>query len=930
MMRSFIASLILFFSLIGIFAPVSISVTSNISPQNKSNSQTTNAISKISIGVSSVFAQAEEEEKSYTGTAGVCGWKDFACAITNVIVDILLFIPNMIAMVTGVLTDFLLSISINPGTYGVPGSTLETNIQSLWQITRDLANIGFIFALFVAAFGLIVGRDIESFSPKKTVIRVIIMALLVNFSMFFCRIIIQTADIFSHVIANQISAGTLKSEDKFAAGALTLETNGVIVSALIKQGIKPISLKILQTVQPQQLFSKASGKIGTGNNAAKLATAGVIFFVLIALISIFVHMGFIFLGRIVGLWLGIIMSPLAFVSFAIPFLEKNQYIGFENWLKSFAKLAFLTPLYLFFVYIAVSLLDTNFTGIFSSSLEGSNWVVSLLATVISVLLPLAIALFVIFQGKKYATEMAGVIGEMVGKVSGVVSSFAMGAATGGTGMLARQTLGRAGAAIGNSRGLTDAASKGGFSGMLARNAMKMGDKTSAMSFDVRNSKKAMDLFGRGTAAMGEKIDMGTKFKNEGGYETEGGIEKMPGKYMDGVAKKAEEREKANNEYVQGKLKKQQEEDQRATRENLAISQADVERETNKIKTGAENSIVGADAEQAQLNLTGNNQAIAGIDDKLKENKDNTAIADAEIVGKDTDIADIDAKIKEKEELMKGANGNAPARAKAAQAAQEKAQLEQQKQQLTQQKALVLQKKQDLQTESADLETQKADIEKESEELLKEVELIALGAAGKTAKEVQVLADKLKLDAADSDSKKDLDKFDVDLSTERAESARLNKLMKVAIDSKNGQEQTRLAGLISTQTNKLNQVAAQQKAAKDNYDREFGKNIKILEDSAKNTMKKFTDSNRTELDRLKKVSTGFQKDLMDIELAGEMRMQASMESLAQSHEGKADRGGITKFVSTATGIVTGGAVGGTNIKNNKAARGSADDARGRSK
>jgi hypothetical protein len=834
----------------------------------------------------------------------------------------------MIALVAGILSDFLLSISINPGTYGVPGSTIETNIQSLWQITRDLANIGFIFALFVAAFGLIVGRDIESFSPKKTVIRVIIMALLVNFSMFFCRIIIQTADILSHVLVNQISVGNLDKtgEDQ------DYQSNGVVVDAMIKQGIKPVSLKILQQVQPQKLFSKVDVvTLGSGRNAAMLATASVILFVLIALIAIFVHMGFLFLGRIVGLWLGIIMSPLAFVSFAIPFLEKNQYIGFENWLKSFAKLAFLTPLYLFFVYIAISLLDTNFVGTFAENLSEANWVIRLLGLVIGTMLPLSIALFVIFQGKKYATEMAGVIGEMVGKVSGVVSSFAMGAATGGMGFVARQTLGAAGSAIGNSRGLTDAASKGGFSGMLARNAMKMGDKTSAMSFDVRNSKKAMDLFGKATERLGGpkgKIDMGTKFKNEGGFETEGSIGKMPGKYMDGVAKKAEEREKANNEYVQGKLKKQQEEDQRATRENLAISQADVERETNKIKTGAENAIVGADAEQAQLNLAGNNQAIAD----LKNNPQLKAIneklkADDDRQLNEGRLKEVDAELY----ALLGKTDNTSMQ-KRSELIKEGQDLKDKIKQAPQ--ALNTNHKQKLENDKirieGEVQTQIDTLEMENRELLKEVELIALGAAGKTAKEVQVLADKLKLDAADSDSKKDLDKFDVDLSTERAESARLNKLMKVAIDSKNGQEQTRLAGLISTQTNKLNQVAAQQKAAKDNYDREFGKNIKILEDSAKNTMKKFTDSNRTELDRLKKVSTGFQKDLMDIELAGEMRMQASMESLAQSHEGKADRGGITKFVSTATGIVTGGAVGGTNIKNNKAARGSADDARGRSK
>lgn len=919
MMRSFIASIILFFSLIGVFAPVGISVTSEMIFQSQSSLNThTGSITvpKITLELNQINAQVPDDNSSYAGT---CGWKDFACAITNVIVNILLFVPNMIAMVAGVLADFLLSISINPGTYGVPGDAIETNIQALWKITRDLANIGFIFALFVSAFALITGSDFKmggDFSPKKTILRVVIMALLVNFSMFFCRVIIQTADVFSHVIANQIAVGNMGN---LQTGEGTENDDGVIVGALKKNGINPVSLKILEQVQPQKLFSGVSGEVGNGANAAKLATAGVIFFVLLALISVFVHMAFIFLGRIVGLWLGIILSPIAFVSFAIPFLEKNPYIGFENWLKGFTKLAFLTPLYLFFVYIAISLLDANFVGTFADSLKDGNWAVKFLGLVIGTMLPLSIALFVIFQGKKYATEMAGVIGELVGKVTGVVSAVAVGAATGGTGLLARQTLGRAGAAIGNSESLTNAAAAGGAKGWAARNLMKAGDKTSAMSFDVRNSPRAMDLFGRATGALGGgKIDMGKNFQNKGGFETEGGIEKMPGKYANFVATNAEAREKANTDYVQGKLKKQEEERQKKVRGKLADNQADIEAEKKKLEIGAENATVGggltaADAQQAQLTMAGNNQVIADIDSKLKGKKNDTDSVD-------TEISNIDAEIQKQDDIIKNSQNDPMGAFKRDQANQEK-------QKLMGQKTLALQKKQQIESESADLEKEKADLEKENQELLKDVKLLQLGIAGKSVAEVRNDLAILQMEANTSNEKEGLDKLKTEMSEEQKKLKEFTDQLNVAKKSNNAVEEARLNGLITKQKDKFNQVTAKHKSAKDAYDQAFGKSIKALEDAIKDTTKKHTEANKAQLDSLQKVSVQLQKELMQTEFEGSQRMNRVMETMAQVNEGKVDRGGVTRTMSGTLGVITGGMLtGGSNFNRNRPANRNADHAR----
>ena len=328
--------------------------------------------------------------------AGFRCWYNFRCQITVILVDLLTFIPNFIAIVTGITADFMLKISINPATYGLPGSGIESGIRDAWKIVRDFSNILFIFALFVAAFSLILNKNFMGFEPKKTVVRVIIMALLVNFSLLFCRIIIQTADLFSNIFYNKIG-----TTDYSNSRNTTVKTVAQLYDSL---KIKSISLPLIDQSDPQNLFTDAGiTQNMPGSFTAYLMVGFLIFFVLLIFIWTFASMLFIFLGRILGLWIGMILSPIAFVSWSIPFIEKDDLIGFENWLKNFIQLAFMTPIYLFFIYIVVTILnikgfaDLTNTG---DAIQNGGWIFNVIRIALSVLIPLLLSCFLLIQGKK--------------------------------------------------------------------------------------------------------------------------------------------------------------------------------------------------------------------------------------------------------------------------------------------------------------------------------------------------------------------------------------------------------------------------------------------------------------------------------------------------------------------------------------------------
>ena len=91
------------------------------------------------------------------------------------------------AAMAGKFLDFFLDLSLQSSTYG------NGFITEGWKILRDIANLSFIFILLYVAIRTIFGDG----GAKKTIITVVIMALLLNFSLFFCRVIIDASNILA-------------------------------------------------------------------------------------------------------------------------------------------------------------------------------------------------------------------------------------------------------------------------------------------------------------------------------------------------------------------------------------------------------------------------------------------------------------------------------------------------------------------------------------------------------------------------------------------------------------------------------------------------------------------------------------------------------------------------------------------------------------
>lgn len=405
--------------------PLSVSVTTSnlagisITPEfNINDSNIKNFELEIIPNVS--YAAADSTTKS-------CGL-DFGCHIVNLMELILVNTTQFFAGIAGFILDFFVSFSIKSSSYRDTGF-----IENGWEIIRDFTNIMFIFALLVVAFKLVLGSD--DGKAKKTLVKTVLVALTINFSLFFVYAVIDSSNLLAYTFYNKIEApeitfnaqgGTLgtetliNSEGEVGSEIATLTTTTV---GTIKD--KSPSLALLEKVNPQKLMDDLRG----GNDAERLILIVIVAAINIAFIFLFLSVSLLFLGRTLGLMIIAITAPFAMASLTLGQSASNlSYVGWNKWFPELLKLSFMAPVFLFLLYLI-----TLFSKITDNM--GIDGGAGIIATVFRVSLPM-LTIFVLMQlAKKVTTKMAGEIGGTVGNyatqaIGGAVAVGSI-AATGG-------------------------------------------------------------------------------------------------------------------------------------------------------------------------------------------------------------------------------------------------------------------------------------------------------------------------------------------------------------------------------------------------------------------------------------------------------------------------------------------------------------------
>jgi len=181
----------------------------------------------------------------------------------------------------------------------ISGDSGLLNLQAvydMWKFVRDFINIFFILGLLFIAFAFVF--QIDSYSNSKSIIKLVIAALLVNFSFPIARLIIDLANIPMYFFLQMIVGDN---------GGTAVALSSSLSASNLDQILLPNSLR---------------------NTDVSTILAAIVF-LFIFNITIFVF-AFQFLIRLIALIILVILSPIGFVAGGIPGLKKYGSQWWDN------------------------------------------------------------------------------------------------------------------------------------------------------------------------------------------------------------------------------------------------------------------------------------------------------------------------------------------------------------------------------------------------------------------------------------------------------------------------------------------------------------------------------------------------------------------------------------------------------------------------
>ena len=205
-----------------------------------------------------------------------------------------------------------------------------STMYQAWSLFRNIGNILFVIALLFVIFSQVTGIGIDNYGIKRILPKLIVTAIIVNFSYIICGLLVDLSNIIGNSIKNifesvQFTAGDKPSDGLGPVGIITFLVAAISGGAAAVAGV-----------------TVAGSIIGGGGLLTILVP--ILTFLASAVIAGFFAM--LMLGvRQALVIIMIVISPVAFVLYAIP----NTNPIFKKWFTLFRGLLMLYPVYCFMV-----------------------------------------------------------------------------------------------------------------------------------------------------------------------------------------------------------------------------------------------------------------------------------------------------------------------------------------------------------------------------------------------------------------------------------------------------------------------------------------------------------------------------------------------------------------------------------------------------
>ncbi len=365
------------------------------------------------------------------------------CSLFQAIALAVFAIVGMVVTIIAFLLNFVVGYTVANLATHLGASDLGPIVNTTWSTFRDLSNIFFIFILLYISIALIL--RLESFNTKKILSMVIVIALLINFSLFFTEVIIDGTNILTLTFLNAIET---PAQGSVGATLVGFDPSGGIATAFLSN---------------LGLSSFLGGKTTTGTSVNQstiqfnntnyvqafiqsILMSGLLLFVGVVLLIACV----LFIVRYVVLVFLIIVSPVAFASMILP--KTNSMIA-EKWWKTLFDQSIFPVVFFALMWVTLQIIGSNnFNN--GSGCSGQNGAVGFLSTIsggaldwacaTGFIFHLVIAMGFLITSLVISKSMASSGGAAVSGAVNAGTKLAGRTVFGGTAMIGRNTVGNMG------------------------------------------------------------------------------------------------------------------------------------------------------------------------------------------------------------------------------------------------------------------------------------------------------------------------------------------------------------------------------------------------------------------------------------------------------------------------------------------------------
>ncbi len=397
---------------------------------------------------------------------------------------------SFILIFSGWLLDSVLSFTVTGMSDQIgTGTTIGNSITEAWGIIRDVANMVFIFVLLYTAFRTMFMSEYSNVG--RSILNIVLIAILINFSLFFAKVVIDASNIVADGFYRAISQGN----------SMTLKNSNIGVAEY-----KGISGGVMKMLGMQTIYGTGvtkDGSLFSTAGASRILLFGTVSGIFMIVASIIFFMASImFIARFIILIFLMILAPFAFIAFIIPGFSGR----FWDWWASLFNQAFFAPVFFALMWVAFKVGSAIVTKPLNSE-YGTDWSYIItdpkkaFGAVINYVLVLGLFITALTISKQMASKGS------TAAAFGAITAAGGAVAFGGTSWAMRSSVGKLGNKFSNSTWLQTQANKErkGFGGALiggvARATLDTSKKAASGTFDLRNAKVPTSIVGdvvRGT------------------------------------------------------------------------------------------------------------------------------------------------------------------------------------------------------------------------------------------------------------------------------------------------------------------------------------------------------------------------------------------------------------------------------------------------